>query len=123
MTFTATFGESSRANSSSLSRRRAVSTSGCPRRAYSRAMAAPMPLDAPVTNTKPFCAMVHPPAGSGRIIAPLDFAALRGNGVAMRRRLVAGNWKLHGDRAFARQLLDAVVGAPRPQGVQLVVLP
>ena len=41
----------------------------------------------------------------------------------MRRTLVAGNWKLHGDRAFARQLLDAVVGAPRPKGVEIVVLP
>jgi triosephosphate isomerase len=41
----------------------------------------------------------------------------------MRRRLVAGNWKLHGDRAFARALLDAVVAAHRPSGVDLVVLP
>lgn len=41
----------------------------------------------------------------------------------MRRTLVAGNWKLYGDRAFARQLLDAVVGAPRPKGVEIVVLP
>ena len=41
----------------------------------------------------------------------------------MRRKLVAGNWKLHGDRAFARALLDAVVAAPRPQGVELIALP
>ena len=41
----------------------------------------------------------------------------------MRRKLVAGNWKLHGDRAFARGLLDAVVAANRPSGVELVVLP
>lgn len=41
----------------------------------------------------------------------------------MRRKVVAGNWKLHGDRAFARQLLDAVVAGPRPNGVELVVLP
>jgi triosephosphate isomerase len=41
---------------------------------------------------------------------------------SMRRRIVAGNWKLHGDRAFAHALLDAVVaGAPRD--VELVVLP
>ena len=32
----------------------------------------------------------------------------------MRRRIVAGNWKLQGDRAFARTLLDAVVAAPAP---------
>jgi triosephosphate isomerase len=41
----------------------------------------------------------------------------------MRRKLVAGNWKLHGDRAFARALLDAVVAANRPAGVELIVLP
>ena len=29
----------------------------------------------------------------------------------MRRRIVAGNWKLHGDRAFARGLLDALLAA------------
>ena len=36
----------------------------------------------------------------------------------MRARIVAGNWKLHGDRAFARELLDAIVGAGTPQGVR-----
>jgi triosephosphate isomerase (TIM) len=41
----------------------------------------------------------------------------------MRRKIVAGNWKLHGDRAFARELLDAVVAGPRPAGVELVALP
>jgi triosephosphate isomerase (TIM) len=41
----------------------------------------------------------------------------------MRRKIVAGNWKLHGDRAFARELLDAVVSGPRPVGVELVALP
>ena len=41
----------------------------------------------------------------------------------MRRRIVAGNWKLHGDRAFARALLDAVVAPGAPQGVELVILP
>ena len=40
----------------------------------------------------------------------------------MRERVVAGNWKLHGDRAFARQLLDEVAGK-RPEGVNLVILP
>ena len=41
----------------------------------------------------------------------------------MRQKIVAGNWKLHGDRAFARNLLDAIAAAPRPAGVQLVVMP
>ncbi len=41
----------------------------------------------------------------------------------MRRKIVAGNWKLHGDRAFARTLLDGIVsGLPVP-GVELLVLP
>ena len=41
----------------------------------------------------------------------------------MRRRIVAGNWKLHGDRAFAASLLDAIAAAPAPEGVEQVVLP
>jgi triosephosphate isomerase len=41
----------------------------------------------------------------------------------MRRRIVAGNWKLHGDRAFARALLDEVIAAAAPAGVERVVLP
>ena len=41
----------------------------------------------------------------------------------MRSRIVAGNWKLHGDHAFAHALMDAIVAAPRPAGVDLVVLP
>ena len=41
----------------------------------------------------------------------------------MRRKLVAGNWKLHGDRAFAHGLLDALVAGPRPNGVELIALP
>ncbi len=40
-----------------------------------------------------------------------------------RQRIVAGNWKLHGDRAFAHALLDAVTAVPAPAGVSLVVLP
>lgn len=41
----------------------------------------------------------------------------------MRRRIVAGNWKLHGSRAFATELVGAVAaGLPVP-GVELVVLP
>jgi triosephosphate isomerase len=40
----------------------------------------------------------------------------------MRDRIVAGNWKLHGDRQFARSLLDAIV-ADRPQGVRVAVFP
>jgi len=41
----------------------------------------------------------------------------------MRRRIVAGNWKLHGDRQFAFALLDALVAASTPQGVERVILP
>ena len=36
---------------------------------------------------------------------------------------MAGNWKLHGDRAFARQLLDAGRARPQPQGVRVAVFP
>jgi triosephosphate isomerase len=41
----------------------------------------------------------------------------------MRRRIVAGNWKLHGDRAFAHALVDALVAAPRPGDVEILLLP
>jgi len=40
----------------------------------------------------------------------------------MRRRIVAGNWKLHGDLGFAIALLDEVAAAA-PAGVELAVLP
>jgi triosephosphate isomerase len=40
----------------------------------------------------------------------------------MRARIVAGNWKLHGDRAFARQLLDRICAA-RPEGVRVAIFP
>jgi triosephosphate isomerase len=41
----------------------------------------------------------------------------------MRRRIVAGNWKLHGDHAFAHALMDAISAVPAPAGVELVVMP
>ena len=41
----------------------------------------------------------------------------------MRRRIVAGNWKLHGDRRFAHELMDAISAQPAPAGVECVVLP
>ena len=41
----------------------------------------------------------------------------------MRRRIVAGNWKLHGDRAFATALVEAIAATPAPDGVERVVLP
>lgn len=41
----------------------------------------------------------------------------------MRRRIVAGNWKLHGDRAFAQALIDALVAARRPDDVEILLLP
>jgi triosephosphate isomerase len=40
----------------------------------------------------------------------------------MRRRIVAGNWKLHGNRAFADALVGALAARP-VAGVELVVLP
>ncbi|HVI59180.1 MAG TPA: triose-phosphate isomerase [Luteimonas sp.] len=41
----------------------------------------------------------------------------------MRRRIVAGNWKLHGSRAFATALLDEVAAALPVPGVEVAVLP
>ena len=41
----------------------------------------------------------------------------------MRRRIVAGNWKLHGDHAFAHALMEAIAAVPAPAGVERVVLP
>lgn len=41
----------------------------------------------------------------------------------MRRRIVAGNWKLHGDRRFALELLDALASHDAPSGVERMILP
>lgn len=41
----------------------------------------------------------------------------------MRRRIVAGNWKLHGTRAFATALVDGVVAGLPVAGVEVVMLP
>ncbi len=41
----------------------------------------------------------------------------------MRRRIVAGNWKLHGDRKFACALLEEIVAVAAPSGVEQIVLP
>ena len=40
----------------------------------------------------------------------------------MRRRIVAGNWKLHGTRAFATALVAEIAAMP-VSGVELVILP
>ena len=40
----------------------------------------------------------------------------------MRRKIVAGNWKLHGTRAFATALVAEIAAVPVP-GVELVILP
>ena len=40
----------------------------------------------------------------------------------MRRRIVAGNWKLHGSRVFVQSLLSEIISAA-PDGVELIVLP
>ena len=41
----------------------------------------------------------------------------------MRSRIVAGNWKLNGQRASAQALLAALADASLPAGVQVLVLP
>ena len=41
----------------------------------------------------------------------------------MRRRIVAGNWKLHGSRDFASSLLGQVAAELPVAGVEVVVLP
>ncbi len=41
----------------------------------------------------------------------------------MRRRIVAGNWKLHGSRAFATELVGGVAAGLPVDGVDVVVLP
>ena len=41
----------------------------------------------------------------------------------MRRRIVAGNWKLHGDRKFACALLEEIVAVAAPADVEQIVLP
>jgi triosephosphate isomerase len=41
----------------------------------------------------------------------------------MRRRIVAGNWKLHGSRTFAAELVVALAAAAPAEGVELLVLP
>ncbi|MBS7457602.1 triose-phosphate isomerase [Coralloluteibacterium stylophorae] len=41
----------------------------------------------------------------------------------MRRKLVAGNWKLHGSRDFATGLVGQIVASLPVQGVDVVVLP
>ena len=41
----------------------------------------------------------------------------------MRRKIAAGNWKLHGDRKFAFELLDALVATPAAAGVERIILP
>src|SRR5690606_25109768 len=41
----------------------------------------------------------------------------------MRPRIVAGNWKMNGDRDFAAALLGELAGARLPDGVQAIVMP
>ncbi len=41
----------------------------------------------------------------------------------MRRRIVAGNWKLHGSRAFATELAAAIAAALPADGVEVILLP
>jgi triosephosphate isomerase (TIM) len=58
--------------------------------------------------------------GDGSPSAILSHLALE---QAMRRNIVAGNWKLHGSKVFAAELVAAIAaGLPAP-GVDVVVLP
>ncbi|UHQ18666.1 triose-phosphate isomerase [Lysobacter sp. KIS68-7] len=41
----------------------------------------------------------------------------------MRRKIVAGNWKLHGTRDFACALLGEIAEVAAPEGVERIVLP
>lgn len=41
----------------------------------------------------------------------------------MRRKIVAGNWKLHGSRQFASELVGQVAAGLPLEGVELVILP
>ncbi|AOH36834.1 triose-phosphate isomerase [Luteimonas sp. JM171] len=41
----------------------------------------------------------------------------------MRPRIVAGNWKMNGDRAFAAALMGELAGATVPEGVEAIVMP
>ncbi|GAB3060545.1 triose-phosphate isomerase [Stenotrophomonas tumulicola] len=41
----------------------------------------------------------------------------------MRRKIVAGNWKLHGSREFATSLVTDIANGAPEQGVELVILP
>ena len=41
----------------------------------------------------------------------------------MRRKIVAGNWKLHGDRDFACALVEEIAKVAAPEGVERIVLP
>ena len=41
----------------------------------------------------------------------------------MRRNIVAGNWKLHGSKAFAAELVTAIAAALPVSGADVVVLP
>ena len=41
----------------------------------------------------------------------------------MRRKIVAGNWKLHGSRQFASELVGQVAAGLPLQGVELLILP
>lgn len=41
----------------------------------------------------------------------------------MRRKIVAGNWKLHGSRQFATDLVSDLVASLPAEGVEVVILP
>jgi triosephosphate isomerase (TIM) len=62
-------------------------------------------------------------AGLPRLPATAILRAFRTPERHMRTRLVAGNWKMNGDRASAQMLLDAVAAAGSSEGVGVAVFP
>src|SRR5690606_27059799 len=62
----------------------------------------------------------RPARRADRLSSPLPSPQRSG---CMRRRIVAGNWKLHGSRDFASSLLDQVAAGLPVAGVEVVVLP
>ncbi len=136
---------SSAASDSRRSARRAVSTSACTLLASSRANAAPMPADAPVTSANAGW-VIDDSVGarrSGRVVVAgvarkwtqshcerLSHARVpailappcSSPWISMRRLLVAGNWKMHGSSAIADALVGAIA-ASLPAHADVAVLP
>jgi triosephosphate isomerase len=58
-----------------------------------------------------------------RAVRPAAILRAFEKGIVMRRKIVAGNWKMHGTRASAKALLDAIVAAPAAPCEMIVIPP